>query len=342
MRLRGAALWLGLALALGAPAAVTGARGAGMARELAFVAAVGGVPQIVVIGADGTGRRRLTTGAEPSMTPAWSPDGRRLAFVRQTGNDAQIYVMRADGGAEQALTAGVGRAASPAWSPDGRQIVFTVTKNGISRIALLRSDGSGRRDLAPSHSDQRAPAWSPDGQLIAFLSRAGAGYFELYVIGEDGRNLRQVPTPVPSLQPDVTEFTWLPDGRLAYTNRSGLAQEGLTVTTVSGAEHRYLGSGSSPAWSPDGRQLAFVVSHAGAPEIYVRDAEGKAARLVDPSLTPVRPAWSPDGRQIAFLILGGGTVTLAVTDVHGGHLRRLAADVYGDLSARPVFSWRPR
>lgn len=310
--------------------------------ELAFVAADRRVPQIFVIGADGTGRRQLTNAAGPSTTPMWSPDGQKIAFVRRTGDNSQIYVMAADGGSQRALTAGGGHAASPAWSPDGRQIVFTAIKDGVSQIAVMRSDGSQRRDLAPSPSEQRAPAWSPDGQSIAFLSKARLGYFDLYVIGADGRHLKQVPTPAPSLQPDVTEFVWLPDGRLAYTNRSGLAQEGLTVTTVSGAEHQYLGSGSSPAWSSDGRQLAFVVSHAGAPQIYVRTAGGKAVRLVDTSLAPVRPAWSPDDRRIAFLILGGGKVVLAVTDVNGGHLRRLADDVYGDLSARPVFSWRPR
>ena len=310
--------------------------------ELAFVGTDRGLPQIFVVGADGTGRRRLTDGPGSSTTPVWSPDGRTIAFVRQIGDGSQVYVMNADGGAPRALTAGAGRVAGPAWSPDGRQIVFAATRNGVSRIAIMGYDGSGRRGLAPSPRDQVAPAWSPDGRLIAFLSRASGGYFELFVVGADGRNRRQVPTPVPSLQPDVTEFVWLPDGRLAYTNRSGLAQEGLTVTTVSGAERRYLGSASSPAWSPDGRQLAFVVSHAGAPEIYVRRGAAKPVRLVDPSLTPVRPAWSPDGRQIAFLILGGGTVVLAVTDSAGGHLNRLARDVYGDLSARPVFSWRPR
>ncbi len=310
--------------------------------ELAFVGADRSVPQIFVVGADGTGRRRLTDAPGSSTTPVWSHDGRTIAFVRRSGEGSQVYVMNADGGSPRALTAGPGRVAGPAWSPDGRQIAFTAMRDGVSQIAMMRNDGSGRRNLAPSTRDQVAPAWSPDGQLIAFLSKASGGYFELYVIGADGRNRRRVPTPVPSLQPDITEFVWLPDGRLAYTNRSGLAQEGLTVTTVSGAERRYLGSASSPAWSPDGRQLAFVVSHAGAPEIYVRSGAAKPVRLVDPSLTPVRPAWSPDGRQIAFLILGGGRVVLAVTDSAGGQVNRLADDVYGDLSARPVFSWRPR
>jgi TolB protein len=332
-------LMLGLAI-LPAPAGAIGLNAA--ARELAFVAADRRVPQIFVIGAAGAGRRRLTDAAGPSATPVWSPDGQRIAFVRQTGTETHIYIMDADGGSQRPLTTGPGRAASPAWSPDGRQMVFTATRDGPSQIAGMQSDGSRRRDLAPAPRDQRAPAWSPDGRLIAFLSKTSGGYFDLYTIGPDGRNLRQVPTPAPSLQPDVTEFVWLPDGRLAYTNRSGLAQEGITVTTVGGAEHRYLGSGSSPAWSPDGRRLAFVVSHAGAPEIYVRSGRGRAVRLSDPSLACVRPAWSPDDRQIAFLILGGGTVRLMVTDVDGGHPRQLAGDVYGDLSALPVFAWRPR
>ena len=310
--------------------------------ELAFVAAAGRVPQIFVVGADGTRRRQLTGAAGPSTTPVWSPDGQRIAFVRQTGSETNIYVMNADGGSQHPLTTGPGHVASPAWSPDSRQIVFAETGDDASQIVGIRSDGSRRRDLAPSRKDQRTPAWSPDGQLIAFLSKESGGYFALYVVGADGRNLRRVPTPVPSFQPDVTEFTWLPDGRLAYTSRSGLSQEGLSVTTVSGAEHQYLGSGSSPAWSRDGRQFAFVVSHSGTSQVYVRSAGGKARQLVDPSLTAVRPAWSPDGRQIAILLLGAGTTTLAVVDPDGGHLRRLADDLYGDLSARPVFSWRPR
>jgi Tol biopolymer transport system component len=334
---------LGLTFILSALAMGTDTRGAVAPWELAFAAADRSVPQISIIRADGSGRRQLTGGPGPSTAPVWSPDGQRIAFVRQTGDDTQIYVMNGEGTLPRPLTTGPGRAASPAWSPDGRQIVFAATRDGVSQLAVMRSDGSQRHDLAPSPRDQRAPAWSPDGQLIAFLFRASGGHFDLYVIGADGQNLRQVPTPGPGIEPDVKEFTWLPDGHLAYTNRSGPAQEAVTVTTVSGAEHRFLGTASSPAWAPDGRRFAFAASHSGAALIYVRDsAGGNAVLLTDPRLTCVRPTWSPDGRQIAFLILGGAKVKLTVMDAHGGHQRQLADDVYGDLSARPVFSWRPR
>lgn len=332
-----------------------GAIGSNVARaELAFVAADHGVPQIFVVRADGSGRRRLTSASGPSTMPVWSPDGQHIAFVRHAGEDAQIYIMNADGGSQHPLTTGPGRATSPAWSPDGTQMVFAATRDGMSQIAVMRSDGSQRRGLAPSARDQRAPVWSPDGRLIAFLFRASReqldplsrtyrGHFDLYVIDANGQHLRQVPTPPPGVEPDVKEFTWLPDGRLAYISRSGPAQDGITLTTVTGAERRYLGTGASPAWAPDGRRLTFVVSHAGNPVVYVRDGEeGRAVPLVGSRLTTVRPAWSPDGRQIAFLILGDGKVRLMVTDPTGGHRQQLADDVYGDLSERPVFSWRPR
>src|SRR5712692_5094661 len=137
-------LLLALAILL-APASAVGlniARG-----ELAFVAVDRGVPRIFVVGAHGTGRRRLTGAPGPSTTPVWSPNGQRIAFVRQTGDDTQIYIMNADGGSQRPLTTGPGRVASPAWSPDGQRIIFTATRDGVSQIAAMRSDGSQRHDL---------------------------------------------------------------------------------------------------------------------------------------------------------------------------------------------------
>ncbi len=309
--------------------------------ELAFVAVDHSLPQIFTIGADGTKRRQLTGVSGSNTTPVWSPDGRRVAFIHRDGDDSQVYVMSADGGSQRRLTSDPGSHASPVWSPDGRAVIFVATRDGESQIAAVSDNGTSR-DLTRPPGDRRNPAWSPDGRLIAFQSKVGSGPFALFVMDADGTNHRQVPTPSFGLQPDVTSYAWLPDGRLAYTNRSGTAQESLAVTNLDGTGQRFLGTASSPAWSPDGRRLAFVLSRVGGAQIDVRDSAGGApVRLTDPRVISVRPTWSPDGRQIAFLIIDEGTVSLTVMDADGNHKRRLGS-VYGDLSARPVFSWRPR
>src|SRR5713226_3057002 len=264
-----------------------------------------------------------------------------LAFVGVDHGLPQLFVVGADGVERRQLTSGSGSNTTPVWSPDGREVVFAATRDGESQIVAVNENGT-RRDLTRPPGDRRNPAWSPDGRLIAFQSKDGSGPFALFVMGADGTNLRQVPTPSFGLQPDVTSFAWLPDGRLAYTNRSGTAQESLAVTNVDGTGQRFLGTASSPAWSPDGGRLAFVLSRVGGAQIDVRDSAGGApVRLTDPLVISVRPTWSPDGRQIAFLIIDGGTVTLTVMDADGTHKRSLGS-VYGDLSASPVFSWRPR
>lgn len=323
-------------LALADAAAATAAR-----AELAFVGVDHDLPQLFVIGADGTARRQLTSGSGSNTTPVWSPDGQRIAFIHRDGDDSQVYVMNADGGSQRRLTTDPGSYASPAWSPDGRELVFVATREGESQIAAVSGNGT-QKDLTRPPGDRRNPAWSPDGRLVAFQSRVGGGPYALFVMGPDGTSLQQVPTPSFGLQPDVTSFAWLPDGRIAYTNRSGTAQESLAVTNLDGTGQRFLGTASSPAWSPDGRRLAFVLSRVGGAQIDVRDsAGGPPVRLTDPRVISVRPTWSPDGRQIAFLMIYEGTVTLMVMDADGNQKRRLAS-LYGDLSARPVFSWRPR
>ena len=76
---------LGLALMLGTLLMGTSPGGAVAPRELAFVAADRGIPQVFIVRADGSGRRRLTNAPEPSIKPVWSPDGRKITFVRHAG-----------------------------------------------------------------------------------------------------------------------------------------------------------------------------------------------------------------------------------------------------------------
>ncbi len=89
----------------------------------------------------------------------------------------------------------------------------------------------------------------------------------------------------------------------------------------------YLGINTSPAWSPDGRQLALTLSKDGNPEIYVLTfATGSLRRLTTFSGIDTEPTWSPTGREIAFVSDRAGPAHIFVMDADGTNVRRLTND----------------
>lgn len=82
---------------------------------------------------------------------------------------------------------------------------------------------------------------------------------------------------------------------------------------------------TQPAWSPDGRRVAYTSLHAGGNmELYVMDADGSnKRRLTDHPQPDDAPSWSPDGKQIVFRSYRDRHANLYVIDADGGNLRRL-------------------
>jgi Tol biopolymer transport system component len=187
--------------------------------------------QIAVMNIDGSGRRVLSIppgytndvggGAGPAV---WSPDGTRLAFAGRAG----IYTARPDGSDLQLVTAAteMGRVCAdeqPAWSPIGQRLVFAVSCEGGDRglWSVVVSSGSQQSLVAPGQEGIIAayrPAWSPDGATLAF-----EGFAQLKVPHRRTSNI---------FLRDVS---------------GGLAQLTHCVNTIC----------RSPAWSSDGRWVAF-------------------------------------------------------------------------------------
>jgi hypothetical protein len=122
----------------------------------------GGFPEIWVINADGTGRRRLTTNNLVDANPAWSPDGSRIAFERCcVGGNSDVYVINADGTGLVRVTATPQNETDPTWAPDGSTIAFTVFPPGGGNrdVHSVNLDGTGERMLTDGAPADVAPDW---------------------------------------------------------------------------------------------------------------------------------------------------------------------------------------
>jgi TolB protein len=199
----------------------------------------------------------------------------------------------------------------------------------------VNADGSGLRNLGriagpalfASH-----PVWSPDGRTI---------YFGRYLISTDGSGARKLPY-IPLIA------VWSPDGRqIAFVGNKlrnrppggGPRKDNsdIYVMNADGSGTRRLthnvGYDGEPAWSPDGRKIAFQSKRGfrkgvsqGVGEIYVMNADGSGKRnLTRNPAQDGRPSWSPDGRRIAFVSNRDGRHEAHVMNADGSGQRSLTS-----------------
>ncbi len=187
----------------------------------------------------------------------------------------------------------------PAWSPDGTRIAFAGSPGGPYGIYVLDlARGDFRLVPGTDGIDVARPTWSADGSRISFQGFIGAsqdrGPWYIYV------------APVPGSY-DATE-----------TIPAGQGFDELVNVTATPEV-----SETAPAWSPDGRTIAFVAENAdGSLDLFLINADGTGrTRITTGPGNEYGPAWSPDGEMIAYAVrqvdpgFPGSVCHLRVVDV---------------------------
>jgi Tol biopolymer transport system component len=130
---------------------------------------------LVLLEADGSGFRKLTSESGNNAFPSFSPDGERLVFRSGREGAMNLFTIKADGSDLRRLTTGRWTDTMPDWSPAGDQIAFASNREGEFEIWLVKPDGANLRKLVGGGGRNNHPHFSPDGKWIVFASQR-AGY----------------------------------------------------------------------------------------------------------------------------------------------------------------------
>ena len=257
----------------------------------------------------------------PSVTPG-SPATRRRPFAwaalallgLSTAAAAGMYLKAARPDAAPSdiqlrrLTNRRGYSGMPALSPDGRAVVYASDATGSLELYHVNLvEGSAELPLTNDRGQNIQPAWSPDGQWIAFHSRRRGG---VWIVPATGGVSQQ-----------LTDFgsdpAWSPDSMtIAFTSDAGglAAQSTLWTIRRDGGNRRQLtqvgapvGGHRAPAWSHDGRHVAFLVTRGGwDQQIWIVDVGTGVPRVVTNAMNGADPCFAPDDRSLYW---GGTTAT---------------------------------
>jgi Tol biopolymer transport system component/DNA-binding winged helix-turn-helix (wHTH) protein len=318
--------------------------------QIAFHRIAGSDTGVYVVPALGGPERKLrsTRMNHAIGTPLdWSPDGKWIAFqdALPPDNLSRLYLLspetlesRQIPHAPECLAEG-----SPAFSHDGKHLAYTCVQNmehRESRIYTVAiSDGQPNPittvggTITGSWGPLMGLAWTADDKKLIFpggsISGGTGEIYELTELTLADESLRGIRLGQSAIWPTMSKR----GEKLAYATYSFqiniwqkdlLNPESAATRLISSTREQ-----ASPAYSPDGKHIAFVSTRGGIDEIWISDPDGTQPVQVSnfKSSGVQGPSWSPDGKKIAFDTPQAGSIEVYIVDISERVSRKLKTNI---------------
>ena len=232
------------------------------------------------------------------------------------------------------FTSSAGEQLQPAFAPDGQSIVYVaVGEDGSRHLYSKGTQSDTVQQLTDGAGQDYSPTWSPDGKQIAYLSRGEAG-LGLYLETVATRQSRRIFTPQSASHWEQGALSWSPDGRtLLFPDHVGensnssifeLTLDTMQLRSLTTPPRGWEGD-LTPAYSPDGRYIAFTrASETAVRDIYYMMRDTGAIHALTHDRSEIDSiAWTTGSDGLLFSSNRGGKLALWQSTLAGGDPKRL-------------------